>query len=162
MRSGLRREELQRARHWASLRPVRRVAWPALPQAEWLAALVPLAAVRYAQVAAPSSRARVPSRVPAAQRPAVETAVRVAWPSAVGAAEVVRSGAEAAAGGVVQRDVAAAEGVSRLGAAAAGVVAQPGAVAEEAEPAAAVARAAQDVPPGELPSGGAWAFRQDL
>jgi hypothetical protein len=152
---------LQRARHWASLRPVRRVAWPALPQAEWLAALVPLAAVRYAQVAAPSSRARVPSRVPAAQRPAVETAVRVAWPSAVGAAEVVRSGAEAAAG-VVQPDVAAAEGVARLGAAAAGVVAQPGAVAEEAEPAAAVARAAQDVPPGELPSGVAWAFRQDL
>src|ERR1700727_2302839 len=109
MRSGLRREELQRARHWASLRPVRRVAWPALPQAEWLAALVPLAAVRYARVAAPSSRARVPSRVPAAQRPAVETAVRVAWPSAVGAAEVVRSGAEAAAG-VGQPDVAAAGG----------------------------------------------------
>src|ERR1700733_8761907 len=70
MRSGLRREELQRARHWASLRPVRRVAWPALPQAEWLAALVPLAAVRYAQVAAPSSRARLSSPVSAGARSA--------------------------------------------------------------------------------------------
>ena len=69
----------------------------------------------------------------------METAAWVAWPSAVGAAEVVRSGAEAAAG----------------------VVAQPGAGAVEAEPAAVVARAAQDVPEGELLWAVAWAFRQD-
>jgi hypothetical protein len=73
-------------------------------------------------------------------RPAVETAVRGAWPNAVGAAEVVRSGAEVAAG-EAQPDVAAAE-----------AVAQPGAVAEAAEPAAA-ALGAQDAPEGELPSG---------
>jgi hypothetical protein len=61
----------------------------------------------------------------------------------VGAAEVVRSGAEVAAA-EAQPDVAAAQGV-----------AQPGAVAEEAEvePDAAGAPVAQDVPEGELPSG---------
>jgi hypothetical protein len=60
----------------------------------------------------------------------------------VGAAEVVRSGAEVAAA-EAQPDVAAAQGV-----------AQPGAVAEEAEvePDAAGAPVAQDVPEGELPS----------
>jgi len=78
----------------------------------------------------------------------VETAAWVAWPSAVGAAEVVRSGAEAA-------------GAVALPDAAAGVVAQPGAGAVEAEPAAVVARAAQDVPEGELLWAVAWAFRQD-
>ena len=119
---------------------------------------------RCAPVAASSSRAPAPARVPAARRPAVETAAWVAWPSAVGAAEVVRSGAEAAAG-VVQPDVAAAGAVALPDVVAAGVVAQPGAVAEEAEPAAAVARAAQDALEGELPSAVAWAvawaFRQD-
>jgi hypothetical protein len=114
---------------------------------------------RCAQAVAPSSRAPVPSRVPAGRRLAVETAARVAWPSAVGAAEVVRSGAEAAAG-VAQPGVAAAGAVA-LPDAAAGVVAQPGAGAVEAEPAAVVARAAQDVPEGELLWAVAWAFRQD-
>ena len=59
----------------------------------------------------------------------------------MGAAEVVRSGAEVAAA-EAQPDVAAAE-----------AVAQPGAVAEAAEPAAAGAPGAQDVPEGELLSG---------
>jgi hypothetical protein len=61
----------------------------------------------------------------------------------VGAAEVVRSGAEVAAA-EAQPDVAAAE-----------AVAQSGAVAEEAEvaPAAAGAPGARDVPEGELLSG---------
>ena len=67
--------------------------------------------------------------------------MRGAWPNAVGAAEVVRSGAEVAAG-EAQPDVAAAE-----------AVAQPGAVAEAAEPAAAGAPGARDVPEGELLSG---------
>jgi hypothetical protein len=66
-----------------------------------------------------------------------ETAVQVALPNAAGAAP---SGAEAAAG----------------------VAARPGAVAAEvAQPDVAVAPGAQDVPEAELPSGVAWAFRQD-
>ena len=93
----------------------------------------------------------------------METAAWVAWPSAVGAAEVVRSGAEAAAG--VARPGVAAAGAVALPDVAAAVVAQPGAGAEEAEPAVAVARAAQDVLEGELPLAVAWAvawaFRQD-
>jgi hypothetical protein len=75
-----------------------------------------------------------------------ETAVQVALPNAAGAAP---SGAEVAEE-VVQPDVAAA------------VAARPGAVAAEvAQPDVAVAPGAQDVPEAELPSGVAWAFRQD-
>jgi hypothetical protein len=77
-----------------------------------------------------------------------ETAVQVALPNAAGAAP---SGAEVAEE-VVQPDVVAAA-----------VAARPGAVAEEvAQPDVAVAPlGAQDAPEGELPSGVAWAFRQD-
>jgi hypothetical protein len=169
------------ARHWVSLYLVRRVAWPVRPQAEWVGSVLLLPAAgrsaepelrpvglrRAAQPAAQQAvssfaavRARAPARVPVAGRqlaaetaawevsPNAEEAEEAAQPDAEQPVGAARSGVEAAAG--VRPDVAA------------GVVAQPGAVAEEAaEPVAAVARAAQDVPPGEMPSGVAWAFRQD-
>ena len=119
---------------------------------------------RCAPAAAPSSRAPVPSRVPAARRPAVETAVRVAWPNAaVGAAEV-------AAGRVLRRRRGGAAGRaaagrwrsrvrrrrrrwrSRVRGGGGGACRGGGA-------------GGADVPEGELPSAVAWAvawaFRQD-
>jgi hypothetical protein len=129
------------------------------PQAEWLAPLAMQTAGRCAPVAASSSRAPALAHVPAA-RPPVETVVRVVLPNAVWAAEVARLGAEVAAG-EAQPDVAAAEAVAQPGAVAEEAGARPDAAAEEAEPAAAGAPVAQDVPEGELLSAVAWAFRQD-
>jgi hypothetical protein len=104
-------------------------------------------------------RARAPARVPVAGRqPAAETAAWEASPNAAEAEEAAQPDAEQPVGAARPGVEAAAGGRPDV---AAGVVAQPGAVAEEAEPVAAVARAAQDVPPEELPSGIAWAFRQD-
>jgi hypothetical protein len=142
------------------------------PQVEWLVPLAPQTAGRAAPVAASSSRAPAPARVPAVLRLAVETAARVALPNAVAAAAVAVAplGAEAAAGeaqpdavavaGEAQPDaVAAAEALPGVGAAAEVL---PGAEAEaEEEPAVAEARGARDVPAGELPLGVAWVFRQD-
>jgi hypothetical protein len=117
---------------------LRRVA----PEAAAQPAVSPFAAVRV----------RILARVPAARRPAAETAVRVAWPNAEQPVEAARPDAEAAAE-VARPDVAAVE-----------AAAQPGAVAEEAgaELAAAAVQEVPGEPAEELPSGApAWAFRQD-
>ena len=112
---------------------LRRVA----PEAAAQPAVSPFAAVRV----------RILARVPAARRPAAETAVRVAWPNAEQPVEAARPDAEAAAE-VARPDVAAVE-----------AAAQPGAVAEAAgaELAAAAVQEVPGEPAEELLSGpAAW------